>query len=103
MSERSRLFRIVRSGMSGVEQPTDKDLFNESRFIAIDLFLAADTETVKPVVRFNLENCIDVAGQCCADARRRVPGQRGKYLLELVFRNHAGAGLLHNCGQNEVG
>ena len=111
VGERPCFLRIVRPGLSGVEQPTDEDLFHQVRLVAIDLFPASNTQAVHLSLGFDLEDGIDIAGQRQAKTRGRVPGQRGKYLLELRFGNHAGAvpstglraGLLHNRGENEVG
>ena len=111
VGEHSRFLRIVRPGLSGVEQPTDEDLFHQVRLVAIDLLLAPTTQAIQPLVGFNLENRIDIAGQRPAKTRGRVPGQRGKDLPELLFGDHAGAvpstglrtGLLHNRAEHQVG
>ena len=89
--------------MSGIEQPTDEDLFHQVRLVAIDLLLAPNTEAIHPSVGFDLEDGIDIARQRPVHARGRVPGQRGKDLPESRFGNHAGAGLLHNRAEHEVG
>ena len=111
LAQRPRLFRIVRPGMSRIQQPTDEDLFYQVRLVSIDLLLAPNTEAIHLSVGFYLEDSIDIAGQHPAHARGRASGQRGKDLLELRFGNHTGAGpsiglrtgLLHNRTKNEIG